>query len=107
MRYALAINKQEGRTGSLFQKNFKRLAVTNHSYFVNLVYYIHANPQYHRITEDFRSYLYSSYLKFLIAKRSKLKKAEILGWFGSVEQYQIFHNMAKNERNWDEFKIED
>src|ERR1700679_1071786 len=57
--YAQAINKQQVRTGSLFQKPFKRKEVSNQQYFNQLVYYIHANPQTHGIADDFRDYPYS------------------------------------------------
>ncbi|RYD76878.1 MAG: hypothetical protein EOP53_13910, partial [Sphingobacteriales bacterium] len=59
--YAKSINIQEGRTGSLFQKNFKRKEVNNESYFTQLVYYIHSNPAKHNICTDFKEYSYSSY----------------------------------------------
>ena len=32
--YTMAINKQENRTGSLFDKNFKRLEITDNEYFI-------------------------------------------------------------------------
>ncbi len=43
--YAKAINKQEGRVGSLFQKNFKRRPVQSDGHFVNLIYYVHTNAR--------------------------------------------------------------
>ena len=54
--YAMSINKQETRTGSLLQKNFKRKEVDSTTYLSNLVFYIHANPQQHGIVDDFRMY---------------------------------------------------
>jgi len=90
--YAQAINKQQGRTGSLFQKNFKRLEVTSERYFAHLVYYIHANPQLHKITNDFRQYPWSSYKRILIGKPSKLKKEFVIEWFNDRNNYIYFHN---------------
>ncbi|HGY54461.1 MAG TPA: hypothetical protein ENK44_02040 [Caldithrix abyssi] len=89
--YAQAINKQQNRIGSLFQKNFKRIRVDNKKYLTNLIYYIHANPQIHGLIDDFRNWPYSSYPKMLIAKKSHLKKEEVLELFGSLEEFKIYH----------------
>ncbi len=43
--YSQAINIQQKRTGSLFQKPFKRLEVRTTQQLANLVHYIHINPQ--------------------------------------------------------------
>jgi len=88
--YAKSINIQEGRTGSLFQKNFKRKLIDSEAYFTRLIYYIHANAQNHKIIEDFRDYPYSSYGRILIDNPSKLFKKEVLEWFGSKEAYIDF-----------------
>src|SRR5687768_16234816 len=61
MAYSKAIKIQENRTGSLFEKNFKRIWIRNSSYYTRLINYIHRNPQAHRISQDFRTYPYSSY----------------------------------------------
>ena len=42
--YSQAFNKQQGRKGSLFMKNFKRNLVENEAYRNKLVHYIHHNP---------------------------------------------------------------
>lgn len=89
--YAQAINKQEGRTGSLFQKNFQRKEVSNPHYFSRLVYYIHANPQLHGVCNDFKEYAHSSYGRILTDRPSKLFKHEVLEWFGSKQSYVEFH----------------
>jgi REP element-mobilizing transposase RayT len=107
MSYAKAINIQENRVGSLFQKNFKRKNVNNERYFSNLVYYIHANPQLHGICEDFREYVYSSYERILTDRPSKLFKDEVLKWFGSREAYIAFHRGGHNINEGRDFLIED
>ena len=42
--YSKAINVQETRTGSLFQKKFKRKLIDNPNYFKHVIYYIHHQP---------------------------------------------------------------
>ncbi|MCO6490512.1 MAG: Dna2/Cas4 domain-containing protein [Phaeodactylibacter sp.] len=81
--YSQAIRKQEGRTSSLFQKNFKRLEVDSESYLINLVLYIHANSQLHGLCSDFREYGHSSYDIFSHALETPIRRSEVLEWFGS------------------------
>lgn len=91
MAYAKAINKQESRVGSLFQKNFKRKIIHNENYFTSVVHYINANPQLHGICKDYKEHLYSSCHRILIDKPTKLQKQAILNWFGRKEVYLKFH----------------
>jgi len=48
--YTKSINKAYKRSGSLFQKNFRRIEVSSDKYFTRLIHYIHFNPQKHRFT---------------------------------------------------------
>lgn len=96
--YAKAINKTYGRTGSLFQHPFGRIAVTTETYLVNLVHYIHWNPQKHRFVSDFREYPYSSYHVLTSDKPTRLKRAQIIEWFNGREQFQAFHSARQDEK---------
>jgi REP element-mobilizing transposase RayT len=92
--YSQAINVQERRTGSLFQKPFKRLEITSTQQLANLVLYIHTNPQKHGIIDDFRQYPWSSYERIMRDKPSKLKKEEVLQWFRNKENYVNYHALT-------------
>lgn len=105
--YSQAINKQQNRVGSLFQKNFKRICIENRKYLTNLIYYIHANSQIHELIDDFRNWPYSSYGKFLEAKKSHLKKEDVLSWFGRLEEYKTYHSMVHNMKKTRRFQIEE
>jgi putative transposase len=105
--YSQAINKQENRVGSLFQKHFKIKAVNNDSYFSMLVFYIHANPQKHGLIDDFREWNYSSYHSIISKQISKLKKNEVIGWFGNLEEYKEFHNQKFDFRNLTSLELDD
>jgi len=63
--YAKAIHTAYGRTGSLFQHPFGRTPVLTQSYLIQLVRYIHLNPQKHGLVSDFREWPYSSYQAFV------------------------------------------
>jgi putative transposase len=90
--YSMAYNKQQQRIGTLFQTPFKRVKVDNDQYFTNVVHYIHSNPQKHGLISDFRDYEWSSYQRILIEKPTKLRKREVLDWFGGREEYILFHD---------------
>ena len=90
--YAMSINLQKNRTGSLFQKSFKRKEVANDAYFSNLILYIHANPQLHGLIDDFKSYIWSSYAGILANKKTKLKKEVVLNWFDGIENFRTCHH---------------
>ena len=92
--YSQAINIQERRTGSLFQKPFKRLEVTSARQLANLVHYIHTNPQKHGIIDDFRHYPWSSYERVMRDRPSKLKKEEVLQWFNDKTNYVNYHSRS-------------
>ena len=90
--YTMAFNKQQDRIGTLFQTPFKRALVDADQYFTRLVYYIHANPQLHGLIDDFREWKWSSYGRILMDKPTKLKKQEVINWFGNVDDYKAFHS---------------
>jgi len=99
--YTQSINKAENRTGSLFESPFRRVEVSSDSYFSHLIFYIHNNPQKHGFVADFRKYKHSSYSSHLTNLKTRLKRQDVLDWFGNKEQYQIFHSI-----NHDEIEIE-
>ncbi len=90
--YTQAINKQEDRTGSLFQKNFKRKEVDSQEYFQRLVVYIHQNPIHHGFSEEIKHYPYSSYRYFLNSKEpSFINRNKVLKLFGEMENFEAAH----------------
>ncbi|MCR9098813.1 MAG: hypothetical protein NXI25_02605 [bacterium] len=60
MGYSKAINRQEGRIGSLFQKPFRRKRIDDDDYLRHAIAYVHLNPAAHGIWDDFGSYPWSS-----------------------------------------------
>jgi len=105
--YTKAFNIKYNRTGKLFQERFKRKMVDSDSYFSELIFYIHSNPQKHKFLKDFRSYTYSSFPIILSDKPTKLKREEVLKWFGGKEFFEGYHaeqQSAIAEKNiWDDF----
>ncbi len=92
--YAKAFNKQNSRTGSLFEKHFKRKRIENEDYLKNLVLYIHKNPETHGLVSDFTTYEYSSFSSYIETKKDiiQIKKDYVLNLFDSKENFIISHN---------------
>jgi len=107
MSYAKAINKQEKRIGSLFQKNFKRLQVRSEPHLTTVVRYIHANPQLHGLCADFRDWTDSSYDAMLSERPTKLRREEVLTWFGSQDELARQHLKYIDWKTAGQWLIED
>ncbi|MDX2190245.1 MAG: hypothetical protein SFY32_10300 [Bacteroidota bacterium] len=105
--YSMAFNKQSNRIGTLFQTPFKRAVVNNEQHFNNLVYYIHTNPKRHDLVDDFKDWEWSSYERILIEKPTKLKKNEVLNWFGNKNEFVKFHGQNQKLESNDKMFIED
>ena len=89
--YAKAINRAYGRTGSLFEKPFRRRLIDSDAYFVSLVAYIHRNPQKHGYAMDFRRWPLSSYRTLLSMGETRLEREAVLDWFGGREHFIACH----------------
>lgn len=94
--YSKSINVSENRVGSLFRKNFKRLKIDSYRHFMNVVYYIHHNPSHYGYDIADIDYPWSSYYSFLTEKPTKLKRQEVLGWFGGKDEFHKFHLKKQN-----------
>ncbi|WP_026727386.1 transposase [Flavobacterium denitrificans] len=93
--YAKAFNKQTNRTGSLFEKHFKRIRLKDENYLRHLIVYVHLNPKHH-FNLDFTNFRFSSYQSFLSNKVTKIERNEVLHLFGDYENFTFCHNQ-KNE----------
>lgn len=94
--YSQSINRKYDRTGGLFETPFRRIPVEDDQYFTKLISYIHLNPQKHGLIDDYREYPYSSYQGHIAQKATKLKREEVLHWFGGKEAYVRFHEEVDN-----------
>src|SRR2546423_8557090 len=59
--YAQSYNEMYNRTGSLFEKPFKRKSIESEEYLTSLVLYIHNNAIHHGLVSDFREWPHSSF----------------------------------------------
>ncbi|MCK6695065.1 MAG: hypothetical protein L6Q97_23575 [Thermoanaerobaculia bacterium] len=107
MSYAKAFNKQHNRTGSLFQKNFKRIPIENTAYLANLILYIHANPQLHGIWDDYREWPHSSYPALLSEGVTRLQRTRTLDIYGGKDAFIQAHEHYYKLKIMTQLMIED
>ncbi len=89
--YAKAFNNEQGRTGSLFEKHFKRIKLHTDDYLKNLILYVHTNPQKHQIMEDFKDYLYSSYKEIIEYQSNLINCNEVIELFDDLDNFKYVH----------------
>ncbi|MGK0455172.1 MAG: coproporphyrinogen III oxidase/REP element-mobilizing transposase RayT [Paraglaciecola sp.] len=97
--YAKAYNKQQNRTGSLFEKHFKRKKVVSNEYLRNLIVYIHRNPENHTIIDDFRKYNFSSYQEVISGNTGFVKINETIQAFDDLNNLIFVHNNNNNNKD--------
>lgn len=90
--YTKTINMTYHRTGSLFEKPFKRIPITSTAHFTHLIAYIHRNPQTHGFVDDFRTWPYSSYQEIQHKKPARVQPNQVLDWFGGLDRFTKYHS---------------
>ncbi|MBY0424606.1 MAG: hypothetical protein K2Q22_03130, partial [Cytophagales bacterium] len=53
---------------------------------------IHANPVHHGFVRNVADWNWSSYHALLSEKNTRLKREEVLGWFGGKEGFRNSHH---------------
>ncbi len=101
----MAFSIRYERTGSLFQKPFKRRLVNSDRYFAALVRYIHRNPEKHGLIPDFRAWPWSSYGAILAERPTRLMRDDVLAWFGGRGPFMALHQIDLDERPIAEYII--
>lgn len=94
MGYSKAVNAQQHRTGGLFEKHFRRQEIEDGAHLPLVVYYIHRQPEHEPNLSgaDYREYPWSSYGFFVSDKKTRLRRAEVLAWFGGEAGLVRFHD---------------
>ena len=63
-------------------------------YLLHLVTYIHHNPQKHGLIADFRALPYSSYQSLCSNRPTRLRRDEVVAWFGGPAQVETAHQLS-------------
>ncbi|TNE68379.1 MAG: hypothetical protein EP344_01340 [Bacteroidetes bacterium] len=104
--FTRTMNNQYGREGNLFKRPFQRIEVNDEVYLTQLIWYIHFNPQKHRLCRDFRRWKYSSYPGLLSSKPTRVERNAVLEWFGGKDAFQFFHEDGMDEGDLGDFRLE-
>jgi hypothetical protein len=89
--YSRGLNIATQRTGTLFERPFKRILIDNENYLMRLIVYIHQNPQKHGFVIDFKDWNYSSYNSIIGNNPTRLQRDKVLQMFGSREDFIRIH----------------
>lgn len=104
--YAQGFNKTYSRTGGLFETPFRRKRVEDMDYKRWLIWYIHANPQRHGLTDDFRGWSGSSFQLFADQEQNEIVNMhKTIEWFDGLEGFLQFH--LTNKKDLDGYVIEE
>ena len=107
LHYTNKVNFEQKRSGSLFLNPFKRIEIENEEYLKRLVFYIHYNPEKHKLTSNYKLYPFSSYQAFLSNKPSGIDRDYVLNIYGSKDEFREYHQYLSNLNGSDKFSLED
>lgn len=89
--YTKSMNRRFGRTGHIFEGEFKSKIVGSTEYLLTLSRYIHSNPSNARLVQKPELWEFSSYLEYLGVRRGTLPYTKfILSHYKSVDEYREF-----------------
>jgi putative transposase len=71
--YVQAVNRQQGRTGTIFEGRFRHVWVDREEYLVHLCRYIHLNPVEAGLIAQPEKWPYSNYLEWIGQRGGTLK----------------------------------
>jgi putative transposase len=89
--YTKSFNNYHNRKGHLFESPFKRIHLKDDGHISQAIIYVHANAQKHKLTNDFRSYEWSSYQPILSTQTTLLAREKVLRWFSGKEGFIAEH----------------
>ena len=105
--YSQSINKAYKRTGPLFESPFERKLVDDNSYYTDMIFYCHYNPQLHGFVNSFKEWEFTSYHDILKNENSICSSQKILDWFGDKTAFEKAHEGRYEEGKRDnKFLIE-
>lgn len=99
--YAQAFNKQENRKGSLLNNRFKRKQVTDDTYLLKLIHYIHYNPVEANLCSKISDWRYSSYNAILSDKNTLVVRDKVIELFGDKQNFIYCHTIEPTISGFD------
>jgi hypothetical protein len=100
----MAVNRQEGREGSLFDPKYKRILIEDNDYLLNAIFYTHYNPEKHEIVKNFKEYEFTSYKSVISGSAGVVSKEYLLEIFDGMEGFSNYHNTMHESKYEDELE---
>jgi putative transposase len=86
--YTKAINNSQQRTGSLFQRNYRKNQIKDDKQLQNTIIYINTNSNHHGL-EDYKLYRYSSFKALTTTNNKTSINKELIGqYFDNVSNFK-------------------
>lgn len=86
--YTRGVNKERGRTGSLFQQHTKAKIIKDETYLRMVLHYIHQNPMRAGISRSLGGWPYTSYRDYCGTRTDGIVHADMVyRYFGSIEDF--------------------
>lgn len=106
--YTKAFNKIYSRKGALFMDYLKRSRVEKDSDFTSFIFYTHKNAVHHGYTKRIGDWPHDAYHSLISNKPTKLLRAEVLEFFGGVDEFIKFHQqpVALKNLNFRDLELE-
>ncbi len=97
--YSKAYNKRYEHGGTLFEGNYRAVAVETESYLLQLCRYIHANPVIHDLVDGVADWPYSNYLEWVGERDGTLVDRDFVrAHFPTADGYREFVAVYLAER---------
>jgi len=107
--YSQAINKQEDRTGTLFEGRPKHILIDSDEYLLDVIAYIHYNSVAAGLAQKADEWEFSNCLEWLGKREATLISNHIIDTFVSRFDYEEFlshYTETRNEKILDRFDLE-
>ena len=89
--YSQAFNRQQNRTGTLFEGRAKSILIDDSNYVYALVRYIHLNPVAARLVPNPKDWPFSNYLEWIDLRNNGLFDSQFRAlFFSSSHEYEDF-----------------
>ena len=95
--YAKAINKQQKRTGSLFQKPFRRKEISSDKALINTICYVHHNPIHHNFMNSYEHFHWSSYNSYFNGDKVSNSLNGAINVFGGLDKMKAQHKVYRTQ----------
>ena len=104
LSHAQYINTTRSRTGSLFQKAFRRKFLNSEDDVKRVISYIHHNPIHHGLERDFGLYRWTSYQELTQNYPTIVSKHKVWGLYKNPDELINQHKLYKQYR-WEKEKF--